>query len=46
MRFNTDVDLAKFFAKDSRMVSINEFYKFWDSLTPEEIMFFRTAPLD
>jgi hypothetical protein len=42
---NTMKDLAKYFSSDDMTVSINEFMKFWESLTNEEKDYYRTAKL-
>lgn len=43
--YNSIADLARYFSKDSRPVSLNEWVPFWRSLSNEEKEYFRTASL-
>lgn len=44
--YNSTQDLARFFSENSiRLVSINEFMKFWTSLSNGERDYYRTVPL-
>lgn len=43
---NTQFDLAKFFSSGGKIVSWNEFLDFWNSLTFEEMEYYRWVSLD
>jgi hypothetical protein len=45
MRYNSFADLVKFFGSGSKPATLEEFLRFWISLTLEERMELRTARL-